>query len=60
MQIINMDGNESKSSYWRIREVSSQPCNYNLEQLVEDLSEISDNNEYGFFIECNLENPIES
>ena len=28
------------------------PCNYNLEQLVEDLLQIPDDNEYGFFIEC--------
>ena len=33
------------------------PCNYNLDQLVEDLLEIPDE-EYGFFIECNLEYPI--
>ena len=27
------------------------PCNYNLKQLVEDLLQIPDDNEYGFFIE---------
>ena len=39
------------------------PCNYtdnyNLEQLVEDLLQILDDNEYGFFIECDLEYPAE-
>ena len=33
--------------------------NYNLEQLVEDLLQIPDDNEYGFFIECDLEYPAE-
>ena len=36
-----------------------QSCNYNLDQLVEDLLQIPDDNEYGFFIECVLENPVE-
>ena len=39
------------------------PCNYtdnyNLEQLVEDLLQIPDVNEYGFFIKCDLEYPAE-
>ena len=39
------------------------PCNYtdnyNLEQLVEDLLQIPDDNEYGYFIECDLEYPVE-
>ena len=39
------------------------PCNYtdnyNLEQFVEDLLQIPDDNEYGFFIECDLEYPAE-
>ena len=39
------------------------PCNYtddyNLDQLVEDLIKIPDDNEYGFFIECDLEYPAE-
>ena len=39
------------------------PCNYtdnyNLEQLVEDLLQIPDDNEYGFFVECDLEYPAE-
>ena len=35
------------------------PCNYILEQLVEDLLQIPDDNEYGFFIECDLEYPVE-
>ena len=30
-----------------------------LEQLVEDLLQIPDDNEYGYFIECDLENPVE-
>ena len=36
-----------------------QGCNYNLDQLVEDLIQIPDDNEYGFSIECDLENPVE-
>ena len=39
------------------------PCdytdNYNLEQLLEDLLQIPDDNEYGFFIECDLEYLVE-
>ena len=39
------------------------PCNYtdnyNLEQLVEDLLQIPDDNEFGYFIECDLEYPVE-
>ena len=35
------------------------PQQYELEQIVEDLRFISDNNPYGFFIECDLENPAE-
>ena len=35
------------------------PCNYILEQLVEDLLQIPDDNEYGFFIECDLLYPAE-
>ena len=35
------------------------PDNYSQEQVVEDLSEIPDDNEYGFFIECDLEYPPE-
>ena len=31
----------------------------NLEQLVEDLLQIPDDNDYGFFIECDLEYPVE-
>ena len=34
------------------------PCNLNIDQLVEDLIEIPDDNENGFFIQCNLQNPI--
>ena len=32
---------------------------YNLDQLVEDLLEKPDDNEYGFFIECDLDYPVE-
>ena len=34
-------------------------CNYNLDQLVEELLQIPDDNEFGFFIECDLEYPVE-
>ena len=33
---------------------------YNLEQLVEDLLQIPDDNEYEFFTECDLEYPVET
>ena len=32
---------------------------YNLEQLVEDFLRIPDDNEYRFFVECDLEYPVE-
>ena len=32
---------------------------YNLEQLVEDLVQIPDDKENGFFIKCDLEKPAE-
>ena len=35
------------------------PENYSQEQLVEDLLQIPDDNEDGFFIECDLEYPVE-
>ena len=35
------------------------PENYLQDQLVEDLLEIPDDNEYGYFIECDLEYPVE-
>ena len=35
------------------------PDNYSQEQVVEDLSEIPNDNEFGFFIECDLEYPAE-
>ena len=35
------------------------PENYSQDQLVEELLEIPDDNEYGFFIECDLEYPVE-
>ena len=36
------------------------PDNYSQEQVVEDLLEIPDDNEYGFLIECDLEYPVEN
>ena len=36
-----------------------QSCNYPLDQIV-DLLQISDDNEYEFFIEYDLENPAEN
>ena len=36
------------------------PDNYSQEQVVEDLLEIPGDNEYGFFIECDLEYPVEN
>ena len=35
------------------------PEEYILEQIVEDLRFIPDNNEFGYFIECDLEYPVE-
>ena len=34
------------------------PENYSQDQLVEDLLIIPDNNDYGYFIECDLEYPV--
>ena len=34
-------------------------CNYPVDQIVEDFLQIPDNNEYGYFIECDLEYPVE-
>ena len=41
--------------------LGQQSCNYLLDQIVEDLLEIPDDNEYGFFIfiECDLEYPVD-
>ena len=36
------------------------PENYSQDQLVEDLLQIPDDNEYGFFIECDLKYPAET
>ena len=36
------------------------PDNYSQQQVVEDLLEIPDDNEYGFFKECDLEYPVEN
>ena len=35
------------------------PDNYSQEQVVEDLLQIPDDNEYGFFIDCDLDYPVE-
>ena len=35
------------------------PENYSQDQLVENLLQIPDDNEYGYFIECDLEYPVE-
>ena len=35
------------------------PENYSQDQLVKDLLQIPDDNEYGYFIECDLEYPVE-
>ena len=35
------------------------PENYSQDQLVEDLLQIPDDNEYGYFIDCDLEYPVE-
>ena len=35
------------------------PEEYELEQIVEDLLQFRNNNEYGYFIECDLEYPVE-
>ena len=69
-QILYIDANNlygwAMSQYLPTGEfeiVPLNPCNYtdnyNLEQLVEDLLQIPDDNEYGFFIECDLEYPAE-
>ena len=69
-QILYIDANNlygwAKSQYLPTGEfdiLPLNPCNYtdnyNLEQLVEDLIQIPDDNEYGFFIECDLEYPAE-
>ena len=36
------------------------PENYSQDQLVEDLLQIPDDNEFGYFIECDLEYPAET
>ena len=69
-QIVYIDANNlygwAMSQYLPTGELEIlplNPCNYtdnyNLEQLVEDLLQIPDDNEYGFFIECDLEYPAE-
>ena len=35
------------------------PENYSQDQLVEDSLQIPDYHEYGYFIECDLEYPVE-
>ena len=69
-QILEIDANNlygwAMSQYLPTGEfeiLPLNPCNYtdnyNLEHLVEDLLQIPDDNEYGFFIECDLEYPAE-
>ena len=36
-----------------------QRCNYLLDQIVEDLLEILDDNENGFFLDCDLEYSVD-
>ena len=47
-------GNESTSSNWRFERITF-PEDYTQEQIIEDLLQIPDDNESGFFIECDLE-----
>ena len=56
MQIIFMDRQPLRTGEF---EQLLFPDNYSQEQVVEDLSEIPDDNEYGFFIECDLKYPAE-
>ena len=69
-KILYIDGNNlygwAMSQYLPTGEFEILPLNrcnytdnYNLKQLVEDLLQIPDDNEYGFFIECDLEYPVE-
>ena len=41
----------SQKSLWK----TFFPDNYQQEQVVEDLLQVPDDNEYGFFNECDLE-----
>ena len=69
-QIIYIDANNlygwAMSQYLPTGEFELLPLNscnytdnYNLKQLVEDLLQIPDDNDNGFFIECDLEYPVE-
>ena len=65
-QILYIDANNlygwAMSQYFPTGEFEKlplNPCTYNLDQLEDDLLEIPDDNEYGFFIECILEYPSE-
>ena len=64
-QILNIDANNlygwAMSQYLPIDEFEKLnfPEEYELEQIVEDLLQIPDDNEYGFFIECDLLYPAE-
>ena len=64
-QILYIDANNlygwEMSQYLPTRkfEKLQLPEEYILEQIVEDLRFISDNNEFGYFIECDLEYPVE-
>ena len=64
-QILYIDANNlygwAMSQYLPTGELEKLqlPENYSQDQLVEDLLQIPDDNEYGFFIECDLEYPVE-
>ena len=64
-QILYIDANNlygwAMSQYLPIGEFEKLnfPEEYELEQIVEDLLQIPDDNEYGYFIECDLEYPVE-
>ena len=64
-QILYIDANNlygwAMSQYLPIGEFKKLnfPEEYELEQIVEDLLQIPDDNEYGYFIECDLEYPVE-
>ena len=64
-QILHIDANNphgwAMSQYLPTSEFEKLqiPEEYILEQIVEDLTHCPDNNEFGYFIECDLEYPAE-
>ena len=64
-QILYIDANNlygwARSQYLSTSEFEKLqlPEEYILEQIVEDLTHCPDNNEFGYFIECDLEYPVE-